>query len=145
MMSASEHASCTLCNNSKGRRISSDLAAIYLNIIETPENERKHKINSLFDSYPICAIARMAIVYGSKDIADAMMSRFDASHNLLPNCNHLRVHAQASNFSIWELTGAVYNYIYGEHFNTADEVAYHRVNSVESVFCVTLPDYYSLT
>ncbi len=145
MMSASGHASCTLCNNSRGRRISPDLAAIYQNIIETPKNERKHKINSLFDSYPICAIARIAVVYGSKELADVMMSRFDVSYDSLPRCNHNGCCAQVSNLSICELTGAVYNYVHGEHFNTADEVAYHRVNSVESVFGVTPPDYDALT
>jgi len=112
--------------------------------METPENERKHKINSLLDSHPVCAIARIAVVYGSKELADAMMSRFDASHDSLPQCDYNGCSTQESNFSLWELTRAVYNYAHAEHFN-ADKVACHKVNSIESVFGVTPPDYDPLT
>ena len=138
---SSHLSSCNLCRNKRGRRISSDLTNIYQDIIRTPESKRTEKINFLFDSYPVCALARIAVVYGNKDIADVMMSKFDSSHKSLPKCNYNGCLADKSDFSLWEITDAVYNYVHGEYFNASHEVSCNKINQVESLFGVSPSDY----
>lgn len=134
---------CTLCKGQGSKRISSELAEKYKVLVLSQDKRRE--ITSLLNNYPVCAVARMAVVYQDQSLADALVRRYGQSSSPLSLCEYQAGSQRKGLVSqplLHEFVHAVQSYV-SRSISTAHSHRVSRVdpNSDESVFGVPSPEY----
>ncbi len=101
---------CSLCKDSFGGRASALLSDLYARIMQLPDKSKKREIASLLRTKP-CALAKMATLYRSRELADAFSQRFSEEHSGFRECRYRGSSALADGVPVCEIAAVLNRYL----------------------------------
>jgi len=107
---AVSYSPCSLCKDLNGRRVSTSLSNLYVDLMKLPEKNRKEEIASLLETKS-CAVAKMVLFYGNFEFADAFDERFLNETTPLNPCRYRGSETLASGLSLSIIAKALRDYV----------------------------------
>ena len=129
---AISYAFCNLCKNSRGRRVSTSLSNLYIDLMNLPEENRKKDIASLLETKP-CAVAKMALFYSNSEFANAFDERFSEETTALNPCLFRESETLASDLPLSEIARLLRLYPKNREMYTKEEISRVGLNLSDEV------------